>query len=442
MALHIVRDFISLNVSMPVASMYFTAIFLRTVMNFTVIGHTNFNLDGSLTIDSGTAGTISAADGITNRFTPDGYTVSLSDINRILVIKSTNNPQLTSGLWRVVGVDTTNNQFILGLRGEPPVIESGLTWRLHPAETSVSLSNGTNGNTGQYRGRTSASSTSRIIMQSPHSSAWQVRLTYETNVDFGSTASSTIRSKFTIAPGFGGDSIGDFPVGGDHLHGALWFNVSNNENPVGLTVGYGAYETTAVTRYYMWGEDSTGTCVFVTRGVTNSATESFAAFGLPEDEQYPDDTRLIRRLFVWGVNNTGGGAIMFSTGPRIYYPNLGTAFGYSGRPISCSASCYCYMPGQRLPTDGPYYDVNGADNPFLGVTELLTVDLFAGTWDCGDEFSQDSVIFLEPRRLGRFPIARIGRANFGDFTTSTDGARTWIHTRNGVYLPWAGAILP
>lgn len=439
MALHIVRDFISQLVSTPVASMYFTAIFLRTVMNFTVIGHTNFDLDGSLTIDSGTAGAISAADGFTNRFTPDGYTVSSSDIDRILVIKSTNNPQLTSGLWRIVGVDTINNQFILGLRGEPPVIESGLTWRLHPAETSVSLSNGTNGNTGQYRGRTSASSTSRIIMQSPHSSAWQVRLTYETATDY----STSIRSKFTIAPGFGGDSIGDFPVGGDHLHGALWANISGVDKVVGLTVGYGAREVTAITRYYMWGEDSTGTCVFVTRGVTNNTTESFAAFGLPEDEQYPNDARLVRRLFVWGVNRTSSGEIKFSTGQsQSGYPNLGTAFGYSGQPISCSASCYGYMSGQQFPTNGPYYNANGADNPFLAVTELLTVDLFAGTWDHGDYSGQEPSIFMEPRRLGRFPIARIGRSNFGDFTTSTDGARTWIHTRNGVYLPWSGAILP
>lgn len=440
MALHIVRDFVSLNVLTPVASMYFTAIFLRTVMNFTVIGQTNFNLDGSLTIDSGTAGAISAADGFTNRFTPDGYTVSSSDINRILVIKSTNNPTLTSGLWRITAVDTTNNQFILGLRGEPPVIETGLTWRLHPVETSVSLSNGTNGNTGQYRGRTAASSTSRIIMQSPHSTAWQVRLTYETAPDDYST---TIRSKFTFAPGFGGDSIGDFPVGGDHLHGALWRNVSANGDLVGLTVGYASREVTAITRYYMWGEDSTGTCVFVTRGVTDSSTESFAAFGLPEDEQYPNDTRPVRRLFSWGVNRTSGGEIKFSTGQsQNGYPNMGQAFGYGGQVISCAASCYGYMSGMQFPTDGPYYDADGSDNPFLAVTELLTVDLVAGTWDHGVFSGQGQVFFLEPRRLGRFPIARIGRTNFGDFTTSTDGARTWIHTRNGVYLPWAGAILP
>ena len=138
--LHICRDFITLpSVYMPQASVYLLAIFMRTVLQYSVVGQTNFNLDGaSFTLATGTNGSISASGGFTNRFTPDGYTVSSADINRIIVIRSTTNPLINSGLWRVLGVDTTANQFILGLRGEPPVVETGFTWRLHPSETYFS----------------------------------------------------------------------------------------------------------------------------------------------------------------------------------------------------------------------------------------------------------------------------------------------------------------
>ncbi len=51
---------------------------------------------------------------------------------------------------------------------------------------------------------------------------------------------------------------------------------------------------------------------------------------------------------------------------------------------------------------------------------------------------------LEPRRIGKFPIARLGRSNIGDFTicTNVDNNKTWIHLMNGIYLPWYGLILP
>lgn len=444
MTLHLTRDFISLNTYQPQASMFFVAIFLRTVLGYSVVGHTNFALDGAtLTPGSGVAGQISAAGGFTNRFTPDGYTVSSADVNRILVIKSTSNPLLNSGLWRVTGVDTANNQFVLGLRGEPPVPETGLTWRLHASESTLSFANGTNGIAGQYRGRTSASSTSRIVMQSSHATAYQVRLTYETATDYQSTL--PVRQKFTIAPGYGGDSIGDFPVGGLHLHGALWKNQSVNNSGTGTVIGFNPVDATCLERYYFWGDDATGTMVMVARRVDNGNGDCFAAFGLPEDEEYPNDTIPVRRLFAHGngnIFNGAGGTINWTSGGVQQFTNCGVAFGYSGQPIFCAISTYCYMVGQQFGSNGPRYDGQAADNVFLAQTELQTVDLIAGTWDFGDFAGQAQDLFLEPRRMGRFPIARLGRANFGDFTTTTDGGRTWIHTRNGLYLPWIGAILP
>jgi len=440
--LHVCRDFITLgNTNIPQACVYFHAIFLRTVMNFTVVGNTGFNLDGgTFTLGSGGNGTISAASGFTNRFTPDGgYVVSSNDINRILVIKSNLNPMLTSGLWRVTGVDTVSNQLILGLRGEPPVAETGLTWRLHPAETSFTFNQGTNGNTNQYRGRTSASNTARIILQAPHATGWQVRLTYESTTDV-----STPLPRSTIAPGMVGDTLGDFPVGGNHLHPMLFFNTSVQNNPyVGYTAGW-TLDVTAMLRFYIWGEDSTGTVVGCTRQVDSSNTNSMVAYGFPEDEEYPTDAVTVRRLFVYGQNSNGlnSNILNFQSGPRQSIGNCMTAFGYSGQPIAGGTSVYCYLTGQQFDTDGPRYNGNGSDDPFLAVTQLLTVDLIAGTWDYMDFNGQAQSLFLEPRRLGRFPIARMGRSNYGSWTTSTDGPRQWLHTLNGVYLPWSGAILP
>lgn len=444
MSIHVSRDFISLpNVYLPQTGMYFTAIFIRTVLGYTVVGNTGFDLDSlTFTTDSGSSGQISAGGGFTNRFTPDGHVVSQGDINQILVIKSPGNQLLNSGLWRITGIDTGANQFILGLRGEPPVPEAGLTWRMHVSEASFTFANGANNNTDEYRGRTVSASTARIIMQSAHSTQYQVRLTYETSNDYSS--SLVVRQKFTIAPGFGGDSLGDFAVGGNHLHTALWKNQSVNASGAGTVIGLNARDTTAQCRYYFWGDDQTGSVVLITRSV-DVVSDCLATFGLPEDEEYPNDVEPIRRLFAVGnasTSNQASGVIDFRSGPVLTDLIGGCAFGYSGQPVFCGVSTYQYFSGQAGNGSGPRVDVTASDNPYLAVTELQTVDLIAGTWDNGNIESQAQDLFLEPRRMGRFPIARLGRANFGDFTTSTDGSRSWLHARNGVYLPWMGSILP
>lgn len=454
--LHICRDFISLpSTYLPQVSTYLYAIFMRRILLYTVVGNTNFNIDSaSFTLSTGTSGIISAdSDGRITRFTPNnGYVVSSSDYNRIICIRSTTYPLQNSGLWRVTSVDTVNNQFIMGLRGEPPVVSTGVTWSLHPAENSFSFTNGINSFTTQYRARTAAASQSRLILQSPHPSQYQVRLTYENSSDVSSTGN--LRTNSSIAPGYGGDTIGDFPVGGLHLHGALYYNVSTpNSQHTGLTVGIGAANASGMCRFYLFGEDSTGTMVIINRTVDTSCN-LFGAFGLPEDEEYPNDTVPVRRLFVHGCSNIFNGqvgSLAWMTGVTQSFGMTGVAYGYSMQPIFCHVSPYCYMGGQQSQNSanqgpggggGPRFNSTGGDNPFLGKTELQTVDLVAGTQDHGNFNGEDPFLFLEPRRLGRYPIARLGRYNFGDWTTTTDGERTWLHTTNGVYVPWYGSILP
>jgi hypothetical protein len=279
-------------------------------------------------------------------------------------------------------------------------------------------------------------------MQSPHASAYQVRLTYEAPGDISSTGN--VRNAATVAPGYGGDSIGDFPVAGLHLHGGLYYNVASpNANHVGLTVGINGSTNTGIHRFYMWGEDSTGTVITVTRDFEKTSN-GWSAFGLPEDEENPNDSVPVRRLFAWGngsIANSQVDSLDWGGGAVTNYIKCGVAYGYSGQPVFCSASTYCYASGQQDVNDAPRFSINGSDNPFLAQTELQTVDLVVGTWDYGGSNGNAQTLFLEPRRLGRFPIARLGRSNFGNFTTTT-GTRTWLHTLNGIYLPWYGSILP
>lgn len=445
--LHISRDFISLpSIPGPRAGMYFNAIFLRTVLQYTIIGQTSFDLDGSsFTLSTGTNGTISSALGFTNRLTPgNGYTVSLSDINRIIVIRSTINPMINSGLWRVVGIDTINNQFILGLRGNPPVTESGLTWRLYVAENSFTFTSSNNSNTTEYRGRTSGSTTSRIIMQSPHSIGYQVRLTYEAPADISSTGN--VSNSATVAPGFGGDSIGDFPIGGYHLHPGIYANTAPPSGPYkGLLPSCSPSTSSGIWRAYIWGEDTTGTVVMCFRAV-DVVANTWLAYGLPENEEYPNSELAVHQLFSYGPNSPNSGQVgvlNWSSGFLQSVAMGGCAYGYSGQPVSCVISPYQYSTGQQLAVNqGPRFSSVAGDNPFLGQTELLTVDLLAGTWDAMNFAGQDPSLILEPRRLGRFPIARLGRANFGNWSTTTDSQQSWLHTLNGVYLPWYGSILP
>lgn len=268
-------------------------------------------------------------------------------------------------------------------------------------------------------------------------------MTWETGTDYSS--SLTVRTKSTIAPGFGGDSIGDFQPGGQHLHGALFFNTST-VNYAGTVAGINPVDSNGMCRYYFWGEDSTGSTVIITRNVdTGNSANNIAAFGLPEDEQYPDDPQAVRRLFVYGCDNIfdgGKGDVNFRSGFAQTIGHTVVGFGYSGQPIVGGVSPMGYISGQQLQGDGPRFSGNGSDNPIIALTELLTVDIVLGTWDASDFAGQNQNLILEPRRLGRFPIARMGRSNFGNWTTSTDANRTWFHTLNGVYMPWRGSILP
>lgn len=455
MTMHVCRDFLStgnpLNLFFPYLSQYFSLIFMRVVLGYTVVGQTNCNIDSAtLRIAVGAGGSLNQGASDPYAFQPVGYTVSALDIGRILVLKSPGHPLVNSGLFRITAIDLANNWFYIDYRsGDIPPAETGMTWGIYEHESAFQAIVNTTGNgiTTEYTGRGAATQT-RIIVQSPHSTAYQVRFclenTFDTDSSFGPVGGIQ-----TIAPGYGGNSAGDFQPGGQCLHSALFFN-KRVQQLKGGAVGWvgNAPGGNTQSRVYMWGDDVTGTFLGVNRSVTVGGSDSWVVFGLPEDEEQPLPPKNVQRLFTMGQSSTGNGGangIYWYCGTLNDGARMGVGFGLSNQPISCIFSIYVPMsnifwgPGARPARN----TLNAGDNPYLQATELLSVDLVVGTHDNLYLASNNEMYVLEGRRIGRTPFARMGRSNYGYFqiAPSLDG-NTWLHTADGIYLPWKGAILP
>ena len=464
MALHLCKDFLAKHpTSSTVTTRFYhvclVAYFLRGVLGFTFVGHTSFNLEGaSITKGSGVNNANINLGSPLERAVqlPGSYVVSAADLDRVLAIKSNLNPLMNSGLFRISGIDLPTNSVILTGRSwlDPPIPETGVSWRMFENEGTVtnSFALGTNGNpdtgsTTKYRGDLSAT-TSRIILQSPHSTNWQVRLCCETPSDSdGGSGQGHIGAAASFAPGYGGNSSGDFPNGGQHLHHGEFWNIGSDNSQTtrntGVQGGLGSRNATIPGRYYMWGDDVTGTCFVAVRQHGSTETEGVVCFGLPEDEEQPIPTSPIYRLFCFGCTNNNAD-VTLDIKPEAYNngrSQMGTAYGLGNQPITCVPVSWHYSTGGGLNT-GIMNNGTAADDVYLGATTLWAWDLVAGTWDNtyingGPQFQP-----LEPRRLGRLPFARRGRENFNVWSTSVDQGRTYLHVQAGMFLPWSGSIIP
>ncbi len=465
MAIHISRDFLTLGCTFPTASMYLASIFMYGTLGFTQVGATNFNVTGSFLVGSGLSASINM--GVSNEYAvaipTASYVVSASDVNRILVLKSTANPRYNSGLFRVTSVNTLNNWAIVDWRSGdfPPAEIDTLDFKFFVnenqigGETSAALTytTGSPGPPGSgYRSRGALFAGKRIILQSPHSSSWQVRLCYESGADRAAHLSF-----LSVAPGIGGDSRGDFPSGsldtsrssGEHLHTTMWWDVlsSNYEGTVPSIDGLDNADDTAnvQVRYSMWGDDVSGSFIGIVRNVTNYV-DHWWSFGMADDGQVSLPPKTIQRLFAFGrAGNTAD--IGWRTGPvesaaGADAHSVGVAFGLNNRPVSCVMSTYCFLGKQASSATGPRRVSLAADNVILGATEAMPVELFAGTCESGISYEgawpTGAVFEFDPRRMGFFPMARLGRANHTEWASSNDASKTWYHAIDGIFLPWAG----
>lgn len=459
--LHTTRDFKSFtgtvtNYYLPYMCAYYLAIFCKTTLGYTSVGQTNFNLDTTpLRLGTGSLGSLNQGPNDINAFSPNGYAVTAADINRILCLKSPANGMVNSGLFRVVAVDTTRNFLYIDYRSpDTPPAETGMGWGLYENESAwnSAINTGGNGILNTYQSQLSASC-SRVIIQSPSALAWQLRICLPTSYDAAFQGGAVSPHGYvgggalTMAPGYGGNSVGDFQVGGQHMDAALFFN-KHDSNYSGLNVAWFPSQN-GQHRNYLWGDDVTGN-VFAASRIVFGGHDCFFQVGTCEEEQTPLAPHPVQRLFVMGGNATGNfgdNGIYWAGGSQGNTGRGGASFGYSGQPVSCMYSIYNSIAGMTFSdmyiSNTPFRNLGSAmDTPYLQATELLPVDILAGTHDnMNVNSSGPEILVLETRRLGTAPMVRLGPTHTGYFQTTSDGNRSWIHLNDGIYLPWQGNVI-
>ena len=514
MAIHILRDYLTLNYNnagtlRPYIYSYLLTIFMRRVLGYSYIGDTNYpiNAVGTLLIATGDTTPTSAPTfppgnkaginlGATKLYhvsIPAGIrVVSVSDINRLIVLKSNAYPTFNSGIFKIMGIDVSTNSYIIDYRtlGEPPPAEAAdtLIWYLYATESSGPIYGNPNTKTAaEYRGDGN-SATPRIMLQSPNALGWQARICCETLNDWNGGAAFTtyafspswalgagnsgigLIAQQTVSPGFGGNAAGDFPVGGQHFHAPMFYN-SSDLAYVGCAIGYGdsssVYGGTMQYRITIVGDDTgQGVTMYCRRmpnlsGITTSPNSYIITFGLAENEPMPVPTYNAARLFCIGTGlsasslTSGNGdnqgqrgndgslqiANVFNATPATASQGMSSAT--FGVPAMCGTSFWTYITG-NVQGASPMADSFGADNPFVSSTELLPIDLMSGTlsnWRYPLDTASRDVLPIAPHTMGTIPHLRSGRANFGDFSPTTDAARSYQHLRRGIYIPWNGPNL-
>ena len=480
MTIHLCRDYVTQSIGTTNRTYvygYILSIFLRRVLKYSFVGSTNYNINsiGSLLIatgDTNPTGTSNfpngAKAGINLGSQREFYvsipssirTVSASDIGRILSLRSVTNPRFNSGIFLVVGFELSSNSYIIDYRtlGQTPPVEvpDSIEWYLYEKDTSCPLQGSENTKSStSYRGDGN-STTPRIILQSPHALGWQVRICNETPADIANTIVSGVGNcpTTTVSPGFGGDSAGDFPAQGQHFHAPMWYNTSDLVyTGCAPGLGDGGGNIGIQTRITIVGDDTGQGVTFYGRIPQNTRPQpasNILTFGLSENEPAPLPIYDQARLFVLGTGYIGpnyagvndGSLLVNSTAQfnsNTYYSSVGMSASTVGTPTSCSASFWAYVTGTNQGF-GPTFDSSASDNPFTSSTELLPIDLIQGT--VGSWGAQTSnVLLYAPRNMGSIPHLKSGRANFGDFSLTTDSEKKYQHLRRGLYIPWQGPNL-
>lgn len=483
MSIHLCRDLVTLpTASSPGTNMYALAIFLHHVLGFNVVAQRNFPLESS-SYEKGGGTTLSGsylyasmslgAASNYQVFVPTAsYLVSNSDVNRILALKSDAYPKANSGLFRITSATLSPNVLTIDYRTttgtlSPP--DPGLQWRIYEAETIVrntwssgsnspgtSVSSSTRFGYGSWDAGVGAgliASASRIILQSPDESQWQVRLCLESEID---VKSGSCPGGFTIAPGLYSSTPPYEKPTGKTLHGPL-FNNTTSSLYRGMAVGLGPamvnnnWTQTGSWRITMWGDDEAGTCIIVNKGVTLNAS-GWAAFGLPEDEflypTIPPNPETMQRLFVMGSPRQSGSldwrTDFFTPTLTSPPPNNCIAWSEDEYPIPASLSTYADVFNQTTHFKSV---AQAGTSSFGGYTEVIDVEIIAGMFDTIFAPTTSSIFTFQPRRVGRFPMARLGRANYVTWSHSPDNpgdagaGPKWLHTERGIFLPWGGPPL-
>ena len=430
----------------------------------------------SHTFTTGQTIVISGATGTTN--TNGTWTITVTGSNTF-TIPSTGSGSGSTG-------NAVANSYIIDYRtmGTFPPQEAfdSMNWYLYAADSACPTDGAVNSTYPSTYGGIGTSTTPRIILQSPHALGWQVRICNEARSDWARNIGQTNGATgsvppLTAIPGFGGNSFGDFAVGGPHLHTALFYSgtydasaYGPNSYVAGSTIGFGEPAIHAVSyspsqysgipyRITMIGDDTgQGVALFGRRQFDASSPKPYwAAFGVPENEPSPLPVNQVARLFVVGsgastssnndfgnsLNNMGlPPGLVFNTSFGAGETHNNTLQGISqslgGIPCSCVPAQWSYSTGSGN-YGGPQFDGSASDSPWANATELFPLDLINGTWSSfNGGGATNNFLPYEPRIIGTIPHVRNGRANYDEFATTNDASRAFQHMRNGIYIVWNG----
>jgi hypothetical protein len=179
----------------------------------------------------------------------------------------------------------------------------------------------------------------------------------------------------------------------------------------------------------------------VTRIVSlTNAGDGWLSFGVPHDEDPTLKRRLtereqILRLYVVGQTNISGNISWRRSGYHDDSDIMGMSWGLAGRPTPLVVSSYGNSSNVLTTVRSAS---NAGNNPFLNATELIDVELVAGTLHSTQKVGAIRTFEFQPRRVGILPYLMQGRENFGDWHVSSDVSSSWLHTERGVYLRWGG----
>ncbi len=354
----------------------------------------------------------------------------LPDYNRtsgvgLLTASNTTPIQITVNISAVSYFETGQIVQISGVNGNTA---ANGTWTITRVGAGIFTLNGSSGNgtytsgglatrVGYYGGG-NISPNSKIILQSPHATGWQVRVAVEPYNQPQSTPYSSITT------GYGGSAFGDFPIGGTHTHLQQFLDFSFTTLNQYYGTMPGAANTTNAPRMTIVGDDS-GQSLFAYTRTQSSGNNGMILFGLPSNE--PGGQPNINRPFVYGSVNTGidYGTIQARFGNSF---NAGITFKNTN-PEICSIAGF--INADAVSSVVPNYSSNAGDCPFTTTTELLPWEVWGGV--ATDVVSQalpypatgTTVYTVNPRFMGTAPFIRQGRTNFGSFTLSTESTASF-----------------
>lgn len=473
MATHLLRDYqnqkFNSSTGTPDQIIWIASIFCRRVLGYSVVGQTNWDLESSTYLKASGMGVGQRAGinfGPNNKYEvsiPLGVrAVTVQDVGRMLVMKSNANPRHNSGIFLITGLNVPDNRYIVDYRStdDPPAeAVDSIQWWIYEHDGIFPNNRTTPGGVlGEYRGHGAACTCSRVILQSNHSTQWQARFMMEHTLEWraGFEPNSVETTNiWTIAPGFGGNSIGDFAVGGEHVHSPLWWN-SNDQNRcgqqpgLGNVLGFRALGQQEQFRMYMIGDDEGhGLYIAVRRpfGPVPFGVFSHWQFqiGVCEDEPTPLPVRPVRRLFVMGNNSPSNSSQLSILNVANSFHYHGLTQGFNGQPVTANLANWSFIETNAAVSLGnsgaPFYNTNGGDNPFTQAIDLLPVEVVAGFGENWYSQSNNRVHQFEPRLMGTLPWIKSGRSTLPMWSATADLG--WFHLTYGVYMMWGGpAALP